>query len=695
MSLPALFNPRSIAIFGASENPASVSWRILTSLSKLGFDGAVYPINPKRDTVLGLPCYPEVSTLPGEVDAVAFCVTRDVIDANFQAVADHGIKAAALFATGFADSGDEGRAAEARINRIARAAGMAVVGPNGMGILNPATSSSLYSGIVENPAPLRGNVGVITQSGAIAVGLLTDCRRYGFSHVVSSGNEAVTKLHEFMEFLAQDEDTRVIALFIEAVRNVDGFTAALDRAAANGKPVVVLKVGKSEPAREAVKGHTGAVAGTGAGFSALLRRHRAIEVESPEEMNEVLAACQSSRLPRGPRIGHITASGGQVNMLLDAADRLGLQFPALEAKNAARMAEGTGISETLNNPVDAWGDSNWQVNLPRALEVMGQDANLDAVVFTSDTADNQPMRPTAYVGMLRDAAARSDKPHYFFNTRPGLFRQENVEALRGTGAAVIGGMAQGLAAIHRLGLTARTPAPEPLPPLTSPPPLPTEPRASINETDAKALMSKAGVICTRDVSVSDEANVETAARQVGFPLVLKASSDWIAHRSDHGLVSVGIADLETLKSERKRMLGILEILDPTADLVVSEQVPPGVEVLIGVTTDPELGLCLAVGPGGLLVELLSEVAIRPLPLCKGDAEAMLEETRLGKLLQGVRGAAPADRETLIQQIERIARLAHAWGAAIEEMDINPLIALPTGTKVADAVIFPSHNGVSK
>jgi acyl-CoA synthetase (NDP forming) len=529
------------------------------------------------------------------------------------------------------------------------------------------------------------------------VGLLTDCRRYGFSHVISSGNEAVTQLHDFLDWLVDDDATRVIALFVEAVRNIDAFTAALDRAALRGKPVVVLKVGKSERSKRAVMGHTGAVAGAGAAFSALLRRHRAIEVATPDELNEVLAACQSSRLPGGPRIGHITASGGQVNMILDVVERHGFQMPPLAPASAARLADGTGISAELANPSDAWGDGNWQRNLPLALEVVGNDPGIDAVVFTSDTADDQPMRPTAYVGMVKDAAAASDKPHYFFNTRPGLFRQENVEALRGTGAAVIGGVVQGLGAVHKLGIAARTPPAVPLPPLDGAPALPRSARRSISETDAKALLRQAGLRCTADRSVMDEADIPGAVAATGFPLVLKAVSDDIAHRSDHGLVRVGISDMNTLVAERERMLGILGRLGVAADLVVSEQVPQGVEVLVGVTADPELGACIAVGPGGVLVELLGDVALRPLPLCAGDAAAMIAETRLQKLLDGARGAAPADAEALIGQIETIARLARAWQGGFVEMDINPLIVLPRGqgTRIADAVIFPAQTGDPK
>lgn len=693
MGLERLFAPRSIAIFGASENPSSVSWRILNSLEAMGYDGEVYPINPRRETVLGHPCYSSVAEIPRGVDAVAFCVTRDVVDRNFTAVADHGIGAAAVFATGFADGGPEGRAAEARINAIASGADIVVVGPNGMGVLNPATSSSLYSGVIEDPVSLRGNVGVVTQSGAVAVGLLTDCRRYGFSHVVSSGNEAVTRLHEFMDYLVTDDATRVIALFIEAVRDVTSFIAALDRAAEAGKPIVVLKVGKSERAKHAVLGHTGAVAGSGEVFSALLRRHGAVEVSTPDELNEVLAACQSTRLPRGRRIAHITASGGQVNMILDAADRHGFEMPPLSDEARAMLSDETGISLDVSNPLDAWGNGDWKRNLPLALEAVGRDPNVDNVVFTSDTADGQPTRPTDYVGMLKDAAEKSDKPHFFFNTRPGLFRQMNVDTLRGTGAAVIGGLSQGLGAIDKLGVAASTPKPMPIEDGAAVPPLPAEflRRQSISETDAKAILGAAGVACTGDYTISEPADIPNAVSHLGLPLVLKAVSDEIAHRSEHGLVTVGIEDMDTLASEYARMVGVLGSLQVSeASLVASQQVPPGVEVFVGVTHDPELGLCLAVGPGGTLVEVLGDAAIRPLPLCRGDAAGMIAETRLQRLLEGVRGSPRSDIASVIEQIERIGQIVSVWRDSLREMDINPLIALPDGqgTCVADAVIFP-------
>ena len=697
MGLERLFAPRSIVVFGASDNPTAVSWRIMTSLQRLGFPGDVYPVNPKRRDVLGRRCYASLDEVPFGVDAIAFCVGRDLVDQNIMAAAQRGIGGAAIFDTGFAEAGAAGSEKEERVRAAAATHGMAVVGPNGMGILNPATRSTLYSGLIENPDRLAGNVGVVTQSGAIAVGLLTDCRRFGFSHIVSSGNEGTTRLHEFVDYLIDDDATRVIALFVEAVRDLPNFVRSLDRAFAAGKPVVVLKVGKSSRGKRAVMGHTGAVAGAGDAFSALLRRHRAVEVDSPEALGEVLAACQSDRLPAGPRIGHITASGGQVDLIHDIVERHGYQLPELQPETKAGLTNGTGITLSDGNPLDAWGDGDWRRNLPLALERLAADPNVDNVVFTSDTADGQPMAPTNYVGLLKEAAARSHKPHVFFNTRPAHFRQANVDALRGTGAAVIGGIEQGLGAIHKLGIAATTPAPRPRQPHELPRlDAAMLSRPSIGEADAKRLMEEAGLSCPREIVCDSEAELGGAAARIGYPVVLKVVSDDIPHRSDLGLVEVGIGSLDALRVAFARMRDTVAglTLSEPARYLVAEQIKGGVEVLVGVNRDPELGAYLLLGPGGVWVELLRDTAVRPLPLFEGDVEAMIAETRLGALLAGFRGAPPSDVSALVAAVERVADLGWAWRGQIESFDLNPVVVLDVGkgVRIVDAVIFPARDG---
>jgi acetate---CoA ligase (ADP-forming) len=352
MPLDALLRPKSIAILGASERP-SIGRSLIVSARNIGFDGKIYPINPKYPQLLGHRCYPSIEALPEAPDAVAFCVSYTRILENFVPVAAKGAKAATIFDGGFAERGEEGAKLQAQIVAICREAGILLNGPNCMGVLNPATRSSIYIHELHDPTGLAGNVGLISQSGSICIGLLSDIRRFGFSHVISSGNEALIGAAEYMEALIDDPATKVLALFTETVKEPERFVAALDRAADRGKPVVVLKVGRTERSRRAITSHTGGLAGEARVFSEVLKAHRAIEVEDMDELTEVLAVCQGERWPRGRRLSVVTASGGQAELMLDIASERGLDLPPLPAasrKEAERVSARSPATATRSTP---------------------------------------------------------------------------------------------------------------------------------------------------------------------------------------------------------------------------------------------------------------------------------------------------------------------------------------------------------
>ena len=274
---------------------------IVENLERIGFPGEVYPINPRYDTLLGRPCYRAVEDLPAGVDVLAFCVNHERVLEGLRAATRRGVRAAVAFDAGFAESDDAGRRRQDELVAICREAGIAFCGPNCMGVISPHERSLVYLNALRDPAPLAGNVGLVSQSGSIVIGLLADCRRFGWSRVVSTGNEAVIVAGDVLEYLIDDPATHVIAMFLESVREPERFVAALDRAAERGKPVVVLKVGRSERARRAITSHTGGLAGESRVFEAVLRAHRAIEVHDMDEMTETLAACQGARRPAGER----------------------------------------------------------------------------------------------------------------------------------------------------------------------------------------------------------------------------------------------------------------------------------------------------------------------------------------------------------------------------------------------------------
>jgi len=453
MQLEALFRPKSIAVVGASDKPR-IGRRLIASLDCIGFTGPIFPINPNYSTVSGRRCYSSIAELPEAPDLALFCVGHARVLDAYLAAAERGVKGAVIYDGGFAERGEEGRRLQTQIVGICRDAGIALCGPNCMGVLSPHNCSTTYLQELRDPSGLAGNVGIVSQSGAFCVSLLTDVRRFGFSHVVSSGNEAVLVAADYLEYLVEDPHTKVIGCFIETVRDPERFVGALDRAAALEKPVVVLKVGRTERTRRAITTHTGGLTGEPGFVSELLRAHRATEVSDLVEFTEGLAAFQGARRPAGRRIGVITSSGGLAELILDIATSADLQLPPLSAAARAEIERQIGFVTGDGNPLDAWGNGTFAANLPHALSVLEPSADHDIIVFCRDNSDDQPFDTPelawTYLELFTRAAASSSKPHYLLHTRPGVMNQAQVAHLRAAGIAVVGGIREGLGAIDRL-----------------------------------------------------------------------------------------------------------------------------------------------------------------------------------------------------------------------------------------------------
>lgn len=691
-SLRALLEPRSIAVLGASERP-SIGRSIIESLGRLGYEGAIYPINARYEELLGFKCYPSVLDLPASPDVVAYCIGSAQLLESARQLAERGARGLVVYDGGFAERDDSGRKLQDDVAAICREAGIALCGPNCMGILNPAARSTSYLAAVRDPAGLAGNVGLVAQSGSICNGMLTDLRRFGFSLVISSGNEAVVSTAAYLEHLIDDPATKVIATFTETVREPERYVAALDRAATKGKPVIVLKVGRSDRTRRAIQSHTGGLAGETRVFSEVLRAHRAIEVQDLDELTEVVAVCQGTRWPRGRRIGVTMGSGGQMELILDLATSIGLDLPPLSATDRAEAERVIGPITGDGNPLDYWGNGKFHTNLPHALATLAKSDAYDAVVYCLDTHDGQPMvqpdRLLEYAQILAEASDRSEKPHYLMNMRPGVMHSPQIELLRRHGVPVIGGTRQGLRAIDRMGRRAMALArPRPMPQRK---PSLTLGRRSINELESKRLLAAQGLPVTRERLVGSLREAEQAAAEIGYPVVLKAVSDGIPHKSELGLVALGLAtrgalsEAWTLLNRRVDDAGRRGGL---TGMLVQEFVQSGLEVFAGISRDPDFGMTIAFGIGGIDIERTRDFALRLLPLREGDAEAMIAETGAATLLQAYRGKPAADREALIACLYALAEFAVIEAEALAEIDLNPIKVLPVGEgcRIVDALI---------
>ena len=710
----ALVDPSSVVVIGASERP-SIGRSVVENLQLMGYGGAIVPVNPRYETVLGLECRPSIDGIEIEPDVVVFCVGAGRVLETYRKLPEAGAAAAVIFDGGFAEAGDEGRRLQAEIDAINREAGIALCGPNCMGLLNPARRSGAYAQLIHDPAQLPGNVALVAQSGSICIGMMSDTRRFGFSVIVSSGNEAAVTTADYIDHLIDDPATRVIATFTETVADPERYVAALDRAAAAGKPVVALRVGRNERTRRAITSHTGGLATGDRVMSEVLRAHGAIEAGGLDELTEVLAVCQGRRWPVGNRVSAVTASGGLAELLLDAAPAAGVELPPLSAPDRAAVEAAMGPVSGDGNPLDAWGKGQFMANFPRALEVLAASGDSDAVVFPNDAFDGQPMGGPgdilAFTRLLAASAEAGDKPHFQLNTRPGLMHRQQADALAEAGVATVGGLRQGLEAIARAARFTRW---RPAPPLDPVPSLglvagllEAGPRATIHEHDAKWVLAAYGISVTAERLVAGPHELDEAAAEIGFPLVVKAVSDAIAHRSDAGLVITGVADLDELERAYRRIAERLAGLGDAgagtsagvdastgrgseAAVLVQEMIADGVEVFAGTSTDETFGPSVSFGLGGTAVELLDDTALRVLPLRTGDAEAMIDEIRAAPLLRGFRGRPPADVEALIGCIEALAGLAWAERDHLAEIDLNPILVRPEGRGcvVADALIVP-------
>ena len=702
MRLDPLVKPRSVAIVGATDR-GGPGRAVMESLGAIGFTGAIYPVNPKYPTVLNTTCYPSLIDLPEAPDIVVFSIRNPLIPEQMRLAVKRGARAAVIYDSGFAELGHDGARLQDEIAGLAREAGMPVCGPNCMGILNPPARVTTYKQNIMDPAAIVGNVGIVSQSGSVCIGLLSDLRRFGVSLSVSAGNEAVTRTVDYIEYLIDDPNTKAIATFTETVREPERYVAALDRAADAGKPVVVIKVGRTERTQRAITSHTGGLAGSSRVFSELLRAHRAIEVNDLDEMTEVLAVCQGERWPKGRGISVITGSGGLAELILDNATAIGLDLPPLSKEERTEAERVIGRITGDGNPFDAWGNGNYAVNLPHAMSVVDGSDRIDSICYCSDTSNDpvigHPGRVLENVTMLATAAGKSQKPYYLLSTRAGVMNRRQIDAMRQEGLVVIGGTRQGLAALDRMGRWAKGLQPERArsdKPTTQVAAEFKAGRRMINEFDAKRMLSAYGIAVTREARVTTAEEAAQAARKIGYPVVLKAVSDEFAHKTELGVVAINLKDESELSRAFARLserIGKLDNRPADAAFLVQEFVAGGIEVFAGISRDPDFGLSLAFGAGGIAIETIRDFALRMLPLRDGDAETMIGETRGAALLGASRGREAADTQSLTACLYALADFACDHADRIAEIDLNPIKVLPgqRGCVVVDALIVTRSN----
>jgi acyl-CoA synthetase (NDP forming) len=679
--LARLLRPRSIAVVGASPTHR-VGLTALENQQRVGFSGNLYAIHPRHAEVAGVRAWPALRDLPEVPDAVFIALGAERATGVLEECAALGVGGAVIVAGGFAEAGPEGAALQRRLREAASAAGLALIGPNCMGVASPASGAALYLARVTEPMPV-GRVGMIAESGTVASAMLNNHRGVRFSHVISSGNEAVIEAADLIDFFAGDPDTGIVLAFLETVRSPERFFAACARCIAAGKPVVVLKAGRTEAARAAAAAHTGALAHPDRLVDALFRRHGVARVDSLEELLECAVALPMLS-SEGPRTAFVSFSGGQNELLLDTvAGCRALRLARFDERTVAGVRDLLVPNAPISNPLDAWNMPDFEVNYPPCLAFVADDPNVDLVVALTETPAAQATSSARLSDVVSATVAatreRTGKPIAVVTTLWGNVNHERAAELAARGIPLLSGLRQATVALDRaIELGAYEP-----PLAITAPPRPLHRSAAFAGMPALQLLAEAGIPIVETYGVPDATSAVAAAREIGFPVVVKTGDPSVLHRTDAGGVALDLRDAEAVRHAAER-IGPL--------LLVQAQVAGGLELIVGLQQHPELGGFVLLGLGGVWTEIFDDVAIRALPLHPGEGRAMVDELRARPLLDGARGGPPLDVAALAEAIERMAVLGARLGPAIASLDVNPLVVLPRGVLALDALVVPSAAG---
>lgn len=687
--LAPLLAPRTIAFVGASGRRDTPGNDMLRTVRRGGFAGRAWGINPGYTEVEGFPFVPSLADLPEPPDLAVLSVRNERLEETLAAAIAAGARAAVIFASGYL-VGDRDPPLAARLAAMAREAGMPICGGNCMGFYNDLDGTWICG--FPSPRQRRpGSIALIAHSGSVFGALAHNDQRLQYALAVSPGQELVTGIADYMDYALDRPEVKVVGLFMETARDPAAFAAALAKAAERRVPVVVLKAGRTDAAAAAALTHTGALAGNDAGYQALFDRHGAIRVETLDELAASLMLFSNGRRAAPGRLVSIHDSGGERELIIDLADRVGVEFapigPDTRAAIAARLDPGLEAA----NPLDAWGTgADFARQFEACLDALLADPAAGLGVFCADIRDNYYLSEgfaTAAIG----AAAKTDKPVAFVTNYTQVNHRDLSLRLAEAGVPVLDGTVNALTAV-RGAFAYRDFLARPADPAPELPGSPDERRAAararlargMDESGALALLAAYGIPVAEHAVVETEAHAVAAATRIGFPVVLKTAVPGILHKSDAGGVKLGLADAEAVRAAWADLAGRLG-----ARATVARMIPPGVEISLGFVRDPQFGPLVSVGAGGVLIELLGDRRAALAPFGPATARRLLDGLALRRLLDGYRGAPAVDIDELAGIVARFSVLAADLDGLVAEMDVNPLVC-GRDIVAVDALAVPSR-----
>jgi acyl-CoA synthetase (NDP forming) len=677
-SLERILAPRSVAVIGVSSKPESLSGRLLANLQAAGFGGGILPVNPRASAIGELKCYPSVSAIPGVVDLAVIMVPRDAVLAAVEECLAAGVGGLVVITAGFREGGEEGAAAERAVLGRLSGAGVRMIGPNCMGLINTAPEVRLDATFSPTPA-IPGGVAFASHSGALGVAVLESAQEIGlgFAQFVSLGNSADVKVCDLLEPWEHDDRVRVVLLYLESLDEPRRFLELAGRITRR-KPVVVVKSGRTAAGQRAASSHTGARAAADTAVAAVLREAGVVRADTLAEMLDVVRAFERCPLPAGPRVAVLTNAGGPAIAATDSLGGHDLVLADLAPATRDALRSFLPSEASVGNPVDML-PSGTPEHFARALALLDADAGVDSVVTITVTPIM--VTPLDIASAIAAAAPAVSKPvlSVFMSAAPFYAQASALPGMppvyRFPESAV-----RALGALRRHAVVSGRPKAEPM----APAPSPTLARVAaagdgyLGPADAFAVLAEAGVPVAPWRLVADSAGVAAAGDAVGYPVVLKAVGEQLVHKSDVGAVVVGLADADALAAAAAGMTERLAARGVRAEgFLVQRQVSGGREVIVGLTRDPAVGPLVMCGLGGVAVEVWKDVAFRVAPVDRAEAEAMLRELRGWPLLGAFRGRDAADVGAVADAIVRLGALAAAH-PELAECDVNPLLVLDEG-----------------
>ncbi|TDA63847.1 MAG: CoA-binding protein [Clostridia bacterium] len=717
ISLEEMFHPKSVALIGASIDPGKLGTYPLQFFTTLGYGGQVYPVNPKYKEIAGRRCYASLSDIPGKVDLAVISLPAGAAVEALEECGARGVRASVIISSGFAEAGAEGRQLQERLRQVAQRYNMAVMGPNCVGFINwPERVTASFISVLEEGMLPEGNACFITQSGALS-GLVVKAakeRGLGLRYLITTGNEAVLTLTDYAHYIMQtDPDIGFILGYIENISDGEAFKVCARRALELGKPLIFLKAGRSEEGARATASHTGSITGADDVYQAVFSRYGVIRAGDLDEWLDIAVLCQAARWPRGDRVGILTLSGAVGALMVDTCAETGLHLAKLAPETREGLKKVLPPFASVENPVDITAQIRARPEVfKEPLRLVAEDPNVDMVAVFIGAARggektvaegmaeiarrsskpilvswlplpgteslaimqeagipyfSEPSRALGAMGKLREYVAKRER----FLSGSYLNTLEGIEA----------GYEQKVKAIRQIFTEVRS-----------------QGRLVLTEAEAKAVLQEWGLPVPRGEVVSSLAEAEIAARRLGWPVVMKGSSPDVVHKTDFGLVKLGLPGLEEVRSAFWELVAGMKGIAGEHAMLVEEMITGnGVEVMLGARNDSRFGPVITFGLGGIFVEILRDIVVWPAPVSVAEALEIVQRTKGYRVLEGFRKRPAADLESLAEGIHQVSLLVYLMREDIAELDINPLFVREKGMgfTVEDALIVltgPSHAG---